>query len=83
MENNNFADREVEEKRRRERMQAEEFLGNGKRKAKIVFIRKEKFSMACVLSTVFGTIIGFSLGCIGGWILRYWVVSLEGVMGRL
>ena len=37
-ENNNSADREVEEKRRREKKQAVEFLGKGNRKAKIDFI---------------------------------------------
>ena len=53
LENNNSANREVEEKRRRERMQAEEFLGMGKRMAKIAFIWFQNCSMACVLSTVF------------------------------
>ena len=63
-ENNNSAFREAEEKRRRERRQAEEFLWKGKRKAKIGFILFENNSMVCVLSTVFGIIIGFSLGCV-------------------
>ena len=60
----NSAFREAEEKRRRERMQAEEFLWKGKRKAKIGFILFENNSMRCVLSTIFGIIIGFSLGCV-------------------
>ena len=64
VEYNNSAFREAEEKRRRERRQAEEFLGKGKRKAKIGFILFENNSMGCVLSTVFGIIIGFSLGCV-------------------
>ena len=57
-----WACKKVEEKRRRERKQAEEFLWKGKRKAKIDFISKHKSSMGCVLSTVFGIIIEFSLG---------------------
>ena len=64
VEYNNSAFREAEEKRRRARSQAEEFLGKGKRKAKIDFISKHNCSMGCVLSTVFGIIIGFSLGCV-------------------
>ena len=62
VEYNNSAFREAEEKRRRARRQAEEFLWKGKRKAKIGFILLENNSMWCVLSTVFGIIIEFSLG---------------------
>ena len=58
VEYNNSAFREAEEKSRRARRQAEEFL----RKAKIGFILLENNSMGCVLSTVFGIIIEFSLG---------------------
>ena len=43
-----------------------EFLRKAKRKPKIDFIRKQKTNMGCVLSTVFGIIIGFSLGCVCG-----------------
>ena len=64
VEYNNSAFREAEEKRRRARRQAEEFLGKGKRKAKIDFIFFVNNSMGCVLSTVCGIIIGFSLGCV-------------------
>ena len=44
----NSAYREVEEKRRRERRQAVEFRGMGKRMAKIAFICFDNCSMACV-----------------------------------
>ena len=49
----NSANREVEEKRRRERRQAVEFRGKVKRMAKISFILFYKCSMAYVLLTVF------------------------------
>ena len=53
VENNNSAFREVEEKRRRERRQAVDFPGKGKRIAKISFIFFKDCSMARVVSTVF------------------------------
>ena len=49
----NCAYREVEEKRRRERRQAVDFPGKGKRIAKISFIFFKDCSMARVVSTVF------------------------------
>ena len=49
---NNSAFREAEEKRRRARRQAEEFLGKGKRKAKIGFILLENNSMGvCIVNS--------------------------------